>query len=320
MTRLALLPFILLLAACASTYDPWLQTADYGLEMRVDLAELEQTGASKDVRLWLPKPTQDESQQVLEYVVESPWPYIETEDEHGNQFLYVEKPDTAQGAAGQLVVKFKIRRTPTKIHPGDEGKAARYMGPLTKVPIGGTIADASDRVMEGHKSDGERIKAAYDYVVSSMRYDKQTPGWGEGDAVRALDVKAGNCTDFHSLFMGLTRSQSIASRFVMGYPIPSDKASGQITGYHCWSEAYDRQNGWVPVDASEAAKAGTPERFYAFLPSDRVAFTMGRDLALVPAQLGPRLNFFIAPYAEVDGSPHAPPWTLRYDRLAVGRP
>ena len=33
-------------------------------------------------------------------------------------------------------------------------------------------------------------------------------------------------------------------------------------------------------------------------------FTAGRDLVLSPPQDGPPLNYFIYPYAEVDGSPH----------------
>jgi hypothetical protein len=37
---------------------------------------------------------------------------------------------------------------------------------------------------------------------------------------------------------------------------------------------------------------------------DRLEFSRGRHLTLVPAQHGPPLNFFIYPYAEADGRPH----------------
>jgi hypothetical protein len=36
-----------------------------------------------------------------------------------------------------------------------------------------------------------------------------------------------------------------------------------------------------------------------------VQFTEGRDLQLVPAQDGPRLNYFVYPYVEVDGKEYA---------------
>jgi hypothetical protein len=59
------------------------------------------------------------------------------------------------------------------------------------------------------------------------------------------------------------------------------------------------------VDASEAAKDST-RRSYSFghHDEDRLEFSRGRHLTLVPAQQGPPLNFFIDPYAEVDGRPH----------------
>ena len=61
----------------------------------------------------------------------------------------------------------------------------------------------------------------------------------------------------------------------------------------------------MPVDASEAAK--DPKRreyFFGAHDENRVEFTRGRDLALAPAQSGAPLNFFIYPYAEVDGKPY----------------
>jgi len=74
--------------------------------------------------------------------------------------------------------------------------------------------------------------------------------------------------------------------------------------YHCWAEFYVRDLGWVPVDASEAAK--DPKRrdyFFGAHDENRVEFTRGRDLTLTPKQKGEALNYFIYPYAEVDGRP-----------------
>jgi hypothetical protein len=42
------------------------------------------------------------------------------------------------------------------------------------------------------------------------------------------------------------------------------------------------------------------------LTEDRVAFSTGRDIQLVPPQSGPLLNFFIYPYVEVGGKTHPP--------------
>jgi hypothetical protein len=46
------------------------------------------------------------------------------------------------------------------------------------------------------------------------------------------------------------------------------------------------------------------EYYFGNLTENRVAFSVGRDLTLVPKQDGPPLNFFIYPYVEVDGQPY----------------
>ena len=118
----------------------------------------------------------------------------------------------------------------------------------------------------------------------------------------ACNAKKGNCTDFHSLFIAMARSQGIPARFEIGFSVPADKSSGEIAGYHCWAEFFNPQNGWVPVDISEAWKH--PEKkdyFFGGHDADRIQFSMGRDLKLNPAQQGEPLNYLVYPYAEVDG-------------------
>ena len=81
-----------------------------------------------------------------------------------------------------------------------------------------------------------------------MRYDKTSSGWGRGDAVWACDAKRGNCTDFHSPFIGMLRVDGIPAGFDIGFPLPENKDKGDIAGYQCWAEFYARKTGWIPVD------------------------------------------------------------------------
>jgi transglutaminase-like putative cysteine protease len=148
------------------------------------------------------------------------------------------------------------------------------------------------------------VQAFYDYVYRTMRYNKDGTGWGRGDAVWACANKRGNCTDFHSLFIGMLRSQGIPARFLIGFPVP-EGAEGEINGYHCWAEYYDAKRGWIPVDASEAKKKGQKEAYFGALPNDRIEFSTGRDLVLAPPQKAEPVNYFVSPYAEVDGKPAA---------------
>jgi Transglutaminase-like superfamily len=118
--------------------------------------------------------------------------------------------------------------------------------------------------------------------------------------------KRGNCTDFHSLFIGMMRAAGIPARFEIGFPLPADQHDGPIPGYHCWAQFYVEPYGWIPVDASEAWKhPDKKDYFFGAHDDNRLQFTVGRDIRLNPAQQSDPLNYFIYPYAELDGKPFA---------------
>ena len=181
---------------------------------------------------------------------------------------------------------------------------ARWLAADRLVPLDDKIrALAQEVVSQAHATTPlAKARAIYEHVVSTMKYDKTGQGWGRGDIYYACDARRGNCTDFHAVFIGYCRAQGIPARFSIGLPLPAERGKGEIKGYHCWAEFYTTQTGWVPIDASEAAK--DPSRrgyFFGAHDENRVEFTRGRDLTLVPKQAGPPLNYFVYPYAEADG-------------------
>ena len=124
-------------------------------------------------------------------------------------------------------------------------------------------------------------------------------------ALFACDAKRGNCTDFHALIIGMARSAGIPARFAIGLPLPETRGAGKIPGYHCWAELYVSGRGWVPVDASEAVKhPAKAAYFFGHHDENRLELSRGRHLILSPAQHGPPVNFFVDPYAEIDGKRH----------------
>ncbi len=107
------------------------------------------------------------------------------------------------------------------------------------------------------------------------------------------------------MFISMARAEKIPARFQIGFPLPADKHSAEIPGYHCWAEFYLDSVGWVPVDISEAWKHQEKhDYFFGAHDVNRVQFTQGRDLKLVPAQEGPPLNYFVYPYVEIRGKEH----------------
>jgi transglutaminase-like putative cysteine protease len=272
---------------------------------------------AKRVRVWVPTPQTDQHQTVRVLAVKAPVKTRMTKDaEYGNRMMYAEIQNPAAGKA-EFTLEYKITRREyskgdyAQLEHADHNPSvvpttmSRLIQPDTLFPTDGKIKELAAELTGSQNGTVAKAKAAYDYFFTNMRYDKTGSGWGRGDAVWACDSKRGNCTDFHSPFIGVLRADRIPARFDIGFPLPENKDKGDIAGYHCWAEFYARQTGWIPVDISEAWKAKEKrDYFFGSVDANRVQFSTGRDVALSPKQDGPSLNYFIYPYVEVDGTPY----------------
>jgi len=272
---------------------------------------------AKDSRIWIPLPQSDAYQTISNLKIDSPLAYSRHRDsEYGNEYVYLEVPAVKVGAPAEVRVSFEVARQEHRVALEANTIAAktgagtrdlqRFLQPDRRVPLQGVIGELSAQETRGIQDPMAKARAIYDYVLATMRYDKSGTGWGNGDAIWACTAKRGNCTDFHSLFIGMMRAARIPARFEIGFPLPADQHAGAIPGYHCWAEFYVEPYGWIPVDASEAWKH--PEKknyFFGAHDDNRVQFSVGRDIRLDPPQQGDALNYFIYPYAELDGKPLA---------------
>lgn len=268
---------------------------------------------SHQLKIWVPLPYEEHSQLVSNLQVLTPASYkIDREREYGDRYAYVKvDSDDARGAF-DIRVTFHVQRfehrvslTPSSGAPSEPGiSTARFLQPDHLVPLDGVINELSIQHTAGAATPLEKARQIYDYVVASMHYDHDGKDWGRGDAVWACDSKHGNCTDFHSVFIGMARAAGIPARFEIGFPLPTNAHEGTISGYHCWAQFYVQGIGWVPIDASEAWKnPAKRDYFFGATDQNRVMFSLGRDIRLKPAQKGEPLNYFVNPYAELDGKP-----------------
>jgi transglutaminase-like putative cysteine protease len=267
--------------------------------------------AGKKVRIWIPVAQSDTYQEVKIISAQGDLPLKRTiEPKYGDQIYYAET-DSAQPEL-HFDVEYDVTRhervalgqtAPRVIAVSLSSTEKRQdLQPDVLVPVTGLPADLAVKVTQGKTDQLDKARAIYDHVFTTMRYDKTGTGWGHGDVLYACDAKKGNCTDFHSLFIAMARSQGIPARFEIGFPLPPDKHTAEIAGYHCWSDFWIDGRGWIPVDISEAWKH-QEKRDYFFGSHDinRMQFSMGRDLRLNPPQEGKPLNYFVYPYVEVDG-------------------
>ena len=131
-------------------------------------------------------------------------------------------------------------------------------------------------------------------------------GAGTGNAVWACDSKTGDCTDYHSVFIGVCRWRGIPADHVFGMPIPPEKTEGEIKFCHCWAQFWVAGIGWIPIDASRADKFPADRDYYfGTIGSTWVTLAHGRDVVLEPPQQGPPINMFHEPIAEADGDGYA---------------
>ncbi|MEK6235340.1 MAG: transglutaminase-like domain-containing protein, partial [Planctomycetales bacterium] len=250
-------------------------------------------GLPKDaaVRAWLPVPSNSDAQDVKLLEQKTPAPAkIQAEPKYGNRILSFASQGDASGKLSfdvhyEIVRREVTAKTGEKTLPKKE--ESLFLSPNELVPTEGKPL----QLLKGLQLKSDPFLAGlqlYDRVEQHMKYDKSGTGWGRGDSVWACDSRFGNCTDFHSLFISLARAQKIPAKFIIGFPLPPQRGKGSVGGYHCWAKYHVKDRGWVPVDISEADKHPEMKEYYSKnLTENRVAFTAGLDLNLVPRQSGP---------------------------------
>lgn len=272
--------------------------------------EAEVTGIPADateLRLWIPVPRNEEVQVLRDMDAGGTTATrIVTDGELGNRavLVVVPRPSPAESARVTFhVTREEQRGAVAGSGTGVEGETNRWLRDESLTFVDERIRKIAASIFTEEMSAEKKARTAYDYVFENMKYSKEGEGWGKGSVAWACDMKSGNCTDFHALFIALVRAGGVPARFRVGFPLPAERGEGAIAGYHCWAEWRSPSAGWVPVDISEAWKH--PEKkdyLFGNLDSDRVGMSLGRDLVF-EGQAGPPLNYFVFPYAEVDGKP-----------------
>ena len=297
--------------------------------------EVESTN-NKKLELWIPIPKSSEVQAISNLVIDADdLNYtIEDEEKFGNKYLYINHPKGTKDSKVVNVSFDVLRKEHSNVNYSDVNSDI-YLSSTSMIPVGGVFNkivkenNLSKNDMKGvyeyvlngmhygkpksvdniyYKdpwltSDGEygMRKVSRDEVVSLYKYAKSTKGnytFGNGNSMYACDIGVGNCTDYHSYFISLSRTLASPARFHMGFPIP-DGEEGKVKGYHCWADYFVEGEGWYPVDISEADKA--PEKaeyFFGTVDKDRVEMMVGRDFKL-KGYGDQYVNLFIYPLMEV---------------------
>lgn len=267
------------------------------------------TGLDPDTAasIWLPVAQDTHNQKILNREVNVPGRHeVNKESNFGNLILHFNANADVNGDIPFEVI-YSVERSEHQFGDEeslDEHANEQFTKASSLVPID---AGLLTKILDANIVDDEinRGRQLYDAVNDHMKYDKPAgEAWGRGDASWACDNGFGNCTDFHSLFIASCREISIPARFEIGFPLPAERGDGEIAGYHCWAR-FAAENKWVPVDISEADKdPSMTDYYFGNLTENRITFSVGRDLTLIPAQAAGPVNYLVYPYVEVDGKQH----------------
>lgn len=241
------------------------------LNFKCEVGELPQ--GTKSVDIWIPIPPTNERQTIkLLNEKELSGGRFTQDKTFGNQLYYQQfaTADAKTPMKVELVYDVVVQEetvaaakelisTSAEVPPGD---FAPYLREATMIPIKGRITDLASTIK---LPEGEPLRAGraiYDHLVSTMVYNYLAPGAGKGNAVWACDSKTGDCTDFHSVFIGVCRSRGIPADHVFGLPLPPEKSEGDAKYCHCWAQFWVKDVGWIPIDASRANKYPKDKEYY----------------------------------------------------------
>jgi len=198
------------------------------------------------------------------------------------------------------------------------------------IPVDGIVKQTSDKIVSdaSAKSDIDKARAIYEWVVDNTFRDARVPGCGLGDIAAMLKTGnlGGKCADLNALYVGLARAAGVPARDIYGIRIAPSRfgykslsANSEIitTAQHCRSEVYLTGFGWVPVDAADVRKvvleepptnlaisdpkvAAARKALFGSWETNWLAYNFAHDVAL-PGSDGPKLAFLMYPQADLDG-------------------
>lgn len=294
------------------------KTRKFELEYNVTVKDLPKY--RKHVNVWIPLPPDTSYQHITGKEIITSVPYVVKYDsELGNPMIFLEIPNDRTTFNFKMVLSVERNEDQHDISlikengEVDQVLYAKYLDPSRQAVQDERVKRYSKIAVGKEKTVLGKARGIYNFILDNMDYNKKEPGYGDGNVNRlcvAIDGGKngkGNCTDYHSFFGSLMRMQNIPVKLTMGFPLKPyhNEEKGINGGYHCWAEFYVPSFGWLPVDISEADKDPSKKEYYfGSIDENRIAFSKGRDITLVPPQKGESLNFFGPdPYIEVDGKP-----------------
>jgi len=253
---------------------------------------------------------------------------------YGLAMLYVEWPQKEMNPAIEITSRFMTRDRAVDFGAAgnaDLSAADRkfFTSPSELIPTDGIVRKTALEITRGARTDVDKGRAIYEWIVDNTFRDPKTRGCGVGDVRTMLESGnlGGKCADLNALYVGLARSVDLPARDVYGIRVAPSKYGYKSLGagtanitkaQHCRAEFFARGYGWVPVDPADVRKVVLEEppgnlairddkvvaarkRLFGSWEMNWLAYNTAHDVKLPNATKAPQKPFLMYINAEADG-------------------
>jgi len=260
---------------------------------------------------------------------------VMSDGKYGVAMLYAEWRDSAATPVIEVTSRFMTRDRAVDLSKPQAGAADLaaadrefYTAATELIPTDGIVRKTALKAVGNSKSEIDKARAIYEWVVDNTFRDPKTRGCGWGDIKSMLESGnlGGKCGDLNALYVGLARAVGIPARDVYGVRVAASERGYRSLGVgspnvtraqHCRAEFFARGFGWVPVDPADVRKVVLEEppgnlplkdarveaarkRLFGSWEMNWLAYNRGHDLKL-PNSSGPKLPYLMYINAETGG-------------------
>jgi transglutaminase-like putative cysteine protease len=197
-------------------------------------------------------------------------------DKYGTGLVWTEWPASEKAPVLEVTSKFMtqdrqvdLTKKPDPSVKEDKAVLDYFRKPSKFIRTDGIVASTSQGITVGYKTDVDKARAIYEWIVENTFRDPKVMGCGIGDITTMLEsgYLGGKCADLNALYVGLARAAGLPARDVYGVRVATSaefkslgRADDITKAQHCRAEVYLNGYGWVPVDPADVRKVVLEEQ------------------------------------------------------------
>lgn len=141
-----------------------------------------------------------------------------------------------------------IESSTIELDLSDENEVFKYSNVIVNFEASDNAIKKAKELTKNCKTDTEKIKKIYDYIVKNYKYDYDKIESLSAGYIPDIQIiyknKKGICYDLSAMMAAMLRSQGIKVKLVTGY-------TPNIDTYHAWNTVYDtKTKKWYTIDTT----------------------------------------------------------------------